>query len=323
MKIAAAGEPLIQLNSVTRGPLRYVKYFEKHVAGSELNFLVAARRNGVDASLIARVGNDDFGTEILEYARGLGIDVSAVKVVPSYTGLYFVQRGYPVPGRSELVYYRSGSAGSSLSPSDLSVVSSTDLFHTTGITAALSESALAAVKHGFQIAKKVSFDTNIRLRLWSAEKAKSEIMALLAQRDLDYLITDPDDSQILIGERDPLAAYSQFRKLGVKVFVYKVGARGAYGFAEGEQRFQGGYTVEVEDPTGAGDALAGTFVSLHMMGRGLDYALAHAVAASALVVTVRGDNEIIPTEADAQKTIDGLKERWQRSPWESALRRPP
>ncbi|MGC8636259.1 MAG: bifunctional 2-dehydro-3-deoxygluconokinase/2-dehydro-3-deoxygalactonokinase [Thermoprotei archaeon] len=309
MRIAAVGEPLIQLNSMTRGPLRYVKYFEKHVAGSELNFLIAAMRNGADASLIARVGDDEFGIEILEYARGLGIDVSAVKVARSYTGFYFVQRGYPVPGRSELVYHRSGSAGSSISPSDVerSLVSSAELFHTTGITAALSESALAAVRRAFQIAKKISFDTNIRLRLWSAQTARSEIMGLLAQTDVDYLITDPDDSQILIGERDPHAVYSRFRKLGVKVLVYKVGSRGAYAFAEGEQRFQRGYRVSVEDPTGAGDALAGTFVSLHMAGRALDYALAHAVAASALVVTVRGDNEIIPTEADAQKTIDGLK----------------
>ncbi|WP_449463641.1 bifunctional 2-dehydro-3-deoxygluconokinase/2-dehydro-3-deoxygalactonokinase [Tardisphaera miroshnichenkoae] len=307
--MVAAGEPLIQLNSVTRGPLRYVKYFEKHVAGSELNFLVAAKRNGADAGLIARVGDDEFGTEILEYARGLGIDVSAVRVVPSYTGFYFVQRGYPVPGRSELVYHRSGSAGSSLSPSDLDgLASSADLFHTSGITAALSESSLAAVKRGFEVAKRVSFDTNIRLKLWSAERAKSEITGLLAQRDVDYLITDPEDSQILIGVKEPLNAYSQFKKLGVKVLVYKVGARGAYAFAEGEQSFQSGYRVDVEDPTGAGDALAGTFVSLHAMGRGLDYALAHAVAASALVVTVRGDNEIVPTEADAQKTIDGLKD---------------
>jgi len=91
--VVAIGEPLIQFNALTLGPLRYVNYFEKHIAGSKLNFCVAVVRNGLSCGLIARVGNDEFGRNIIEYARGVGIDVSRIKIDESFTGIYFVQRG--------------------------------------------------------------------------------------------------------------------------------------------------------------------------------------------------------------------------------------
>ena len=41
LDIVTLGEPMIQLNAVTPGPLRHVEYFERHVAGAEANVAVA------------------------------------------------------------------------------------------------------------------------------------------------------------------------------------------------------------------------------------------------------------------------------------------
>lgn len=302
----AIGEPLIQLNAVTLGPLRYVNYFEKHVAGSELNFCVAVVRNKLTCGLIARVGDDEFGKNIIEYARGVGIDVSRVKVDnSSFTGIYFIQRGYPIPGRSELIYYRRDSAGSKLSPIDIDeeYVSSARIVHTSGITLAISNSARNAVIRAFELAKSRSFDTNIRLKLWSKEDAKSAILDLLNKFDVEFLVTDEDDSKILLNSSNPDEAYSLFKKIGVKNLIFKLGPKGAIVYIEGRKYYKEALNVQVTDTTGAGDALAGTFISLYIRGYDPELALTHAIITSGLVVTVRGDNEIIPYEDEIRRYI--------------------
>ncbi len=306
--IATLGEPLIELNALTRGPLRYVQYFEKHVAGSEANFCIAAVMFGARCSLVARVGDDEFGRNVVEYLRGRGVDVSHIKFDNAPTGVFFVQRHYPVPGRSVMFYYRRGSAGSRLSPVDVdeALIKAVDAVHSTGITLAISDSAREAVHKAFEIAKRTTFDTNIRPALWrNLEEARVAVLDVL-RRGVEVLITDPDDTEVVLGVREPEEAYRRYRELGVEVLLYKMGARGAYVYRGDEKYFKPAYSVPVEDPTGAGDAMAGVFTAMYLSGAELEKALAYAVASSALVVTVRGDNEAIPDVKDAEALLRAL-----------------
>ena len=308
--VVALGEPLIQFNAVTRGPLRYVSYFEKHIAGSELNFCIAVVRNGLSCGLIARVGADEFGRNVMEYLRGVGVDISRVRIdSSSYTGVYFIQRGYPVPGRSEIIYYRRYSAGSRLSPEDVdeNYIKGSILVHSTGITLAISESARSAVFRAFELARRRSFDTNIRLKLWPAEEAREHILKLMRRHDIEVLITDEDDSRILVNTGDGDEAYRKYRELGVGLVIFKKGARGATLYYENTKIERQAYRVPVEDPIGAGDALGGTFVALYLKGRSYEYSFDHAIAAASLVITARGDNELIPTEEDAEVFLNNMR----------------
>ncbi|SRR5579875_72517 len=303
IKIVAIGEPLIQFNSLTKGPLRFVNYFEKHIAGSELNFCIAAIRNGLNATLIARVGKDEFGRNIIEYARSQGIDVSYIKYADAPTGIYFVQRGFPIPNKSELIYYRKDSAGSKLSEEDIDekLLRKATLVHSTGITLAISETAKNAVLKAYELAKVRSFDTNIRLKLWSIEKAKETIMRLLRKFDFEYFVTDNTDAKILVGETEGDKVYKKLKKQGVKTLLFKEGPKGATVYEEDRKFYHKGYEVTVEDPTGAGDAMAGTFISLKLKNVDTRIALEHSIVAATLVVSTRGDNEIIPSYDDVQK----------------------
>lgn len=69
-KMVTLGEILIQFNPITPGPLRYVNYFEKHVASSEANYCVAFIRQGNECGIIARVGKNEFGYNAIEWLRG-------------------------------------------------------------------------------------------------------------------------------------------------------------------------------------------------------------------------------------------------------------
>ncbi|BAB67588.1 bifunctional 2-dehydro-3-deoxygluconokinase/2-dehydro-3-deoxygalactonokinase [Sulfurisphaera tokodaii] len=308
-KLITLGEILIEFNALSPGPLRHVSYFEKHVAGSEANYCVAFIKQGNECGIIAKVGDDEFGYNAIEWLRGQGVDVSHMKIDPSApTGIFFIQRHYPVPLKSESIYYRKGSAGSKLSPEDVDeeYVKSADLVHSSGITLAISSTAKEAVYKAFEIASNRSFDTNIRLKLWSAEEAKREILKLLSKFHLKFLITDTDDSKIILGESDPDKAAKAFSDYA-EIIVMKLGPKGAIVYYDGKKYYSSGYQVPVEDVTGAGDALGGTFLSLYYKGFEMEKALDYAIVASTLNVMIRGDQENLPTTKDIETFLREMK----------------
>jgi 2-dehydro-3-deoxygluconokinase/2-dehydro-3-deoxygalactonokinase len=307
--VVTLGESLIQLNAVTRGPLRHVTLFERHVAGAETTVAVCVRRQGLSSGLITRVGDDEFGKCILNWVRGEGVDTSQIRVdTEAPTGIYFVQRGFPIPSESKMFYYRKGSAGSRISPSDVDpdYLGAAKLFHTTGITPALSENALEATRKALEISISnnliVSFDTNIRPVLWGSIDNAVRVLTPIIEK-VDILFTDPRDASILLNVQDVDQMIDGFLKFGVETVVLKMGRKGAIAANRREKVSVQALEVYVEDPIGAGDAFAGTFITSRLKGRSLEESLKRAVIAGSLVVTVRGDEECVPSEQEIDANI--------------------
>ena len=258
--LVALGETMIQLNAFTSGPLRYVNYFEKHAAGTESNVTVGMVRMGYSAGWISKLGEDEFGFYIHNFLKVEGVDVSRARFeAGSSTGLYFVQRDYPIPGKSVIYYYRKGSAASRLAPDDvdLEYISSAKIFHTTGVTLALSKSCMETVDIAIKTARKagvqISFDTNIRLKLWTPDEARDTILPYMSATDV--LFTDLQDAEILLGEADPMLAARRFLTMGPQTVIIKMGDNGAYAATKnGKESMRSAYKVQVVDVTGAGDA---------------------------------------------------------------------
>jgi len=309
--LVALGETMIQLNALTSGPLRYVNYFEKHAAGTESNVAVGMVRMGHSAGWISKLGDDELGRYIHGFLRGEGIDVSRVQFDGGAPmGLYFVQRDYPIPGKSVIYYYRRDSAASRLTPEDVDeeYIASAKVFHTTGVTLALSETCRKSVDKAIEVAHgsgvQVSFDTNIRLKLWAPDEARRVMLPYLGRADI--LFTDIQDSEILLGDADPASAAKKYLDMGVDTAVVKMGERGAYvATRDGGASMGGAFKVPVVDVTGAGDAFDAAFLSCRMRGLDLDRSLEFANAAGALCVTVRGDVEAIPSVGDVKRFLDG------------------
>lgn len=309
MDVITLGEMLVQFNAVTTGPLRHVVYFEKHAAGSEANFAIGMVRLGFKAGFITRVGNDEFGKYVLSVLRGEGVDTSRVKVDDEApTGIYFIQRGYPIPERSSVLYYRRGSAASRLSPEDIdeNYIKGSRLLHLTGITPALSDTCREAVFKSLRIAVEnkimVSFDTNIRLKLWlKADKARETLLPIIEKADI--VLTEPEDAEILVGEKDPGKIIEEMLALGPKIIAVKLGADGAAASDGRGVILKPGFKVPVVDVIGAGDAFAAGFIASLLRGKSLEEALMFGNAAGALVVTVRGDIENLPSWEDIEKFL--------------------
>ena len=305
---------MIQLNPLTPGPLRYVKYYEVHVAGSEANILIGLTKLGFKTGLITRVGNDEFGKLIINFLRGEGVDTSRVKIdKEAPTGVYFIQRHYPVPGKSTVFYYRHGSAASRLSPDDVDedYVRNSKAVIITGITPALSNSCLAAVEKIYDLAVKnnvdLILDTNIRLKLWrKAERAREVISKFLRAK---VIFTNVEDLSILVPGLGVNDAARKLLDKGAELVVVKLGEEGAIALSKDGKVFKSeAFRVPfIEDVIGAGDAFDAAFLASIYRGLSIDEALMYANAAGALVVTVRGDVEAQPSWDELKTFIESRK----------------
>jgi sugar/nucleoside kinase (ribokinase family) len=301
------GEVMVEFNAVTRGPLRHVSLFEKHAAGAEGNVAIGVSRLGISSGIITRIGNDEFGQFILDNLRAENVDTThVVKDEKAPTAAFFIQRGFPIPERSEAYYYRRNSAGSRLSRSDVDTkyLGAAKLFHVTGITPALSKSAKEATIFAIKYAKRhkvtVSLDTNIRLKLWTEQAARTTLQPLCEAADIVF--TSPADAKIILGEDNSLKISRLLHRAGVKTVVLKLGENGAFASSQGKTASQPMIPTPVEDPTGAGDSFAAAFLATQLKGWALKESLRAAATTAALVVTVRGDYENIP-DLNALKTF--------------------
>jgi sugar/nucleoside kinase (ribokinase family) len=307
--VITMGEVLVELNPVTRGPLRHVELFEKHAGGAEGNVAIGVSRLGQSSGIITRVGKDEFGEFLLATLRAENVNTSHAAVdQDSPTGLFFVERGYPIPDKSASVYYRHDSAGSRLSVADVDAnyIGSAKIFHITGITPALSKSAREASRVAVMAAKErkvaVSLDTNIRLKLWSEEDARRTLLPLCEMADIVF--TSGPDAKIILGEDEPEAIAKRLHRAGAGTVVVKLGEKGAFASSNGETANVPIIRTTVEDPTGAGDSFAASFLATRLKGWKLKDSLRAASATAALVVTVRGDWEIIPDLQSLQTFLD-------------------
>jgi 2-dehydro-3-deoxygluconokinase len=309
LDVVTMGEVMVQFNACTNGPLRHVVYFEKHAAGAEANFAIGMTRLGFKVGFITRVSNDEFGKYVLSLLRGEGLDVSKVKVDPeAKNGVYFIQRNYPIPGRSSVIYYRKGSAASRMSVEDIDpeYIRNAKLFHLTGITPALSRSCREASLKALDIASgsgvKISIDTNIRLGLWSKEEAKETLLPMLKKANI--VLIEPQDAEILLGKKEPKEIAEEILSMGAETVAVKLGAEGAAAYTCDEEVIKPAYKVPtIVDVIGAGDAFAAGFISSLLRGKSLEEALEIGNAAGALVVTVRGDFENMPSLEDIEKFL--------------------
>ena len=161
--ILCIGEPLLEFNEQKAG--QYVR----SIGGDVSNVAVAGARQDGQAGMLTRMGQDSFADEILQLWESEGIDTSRIiRDEEAHTGIYFISHG---PSGHVFDYRRAGSASSRLKPSDLKKehFQNVKILHLSGISLAFSDSACEASLKAIELAKengvKISFDTNLRLKL--------------------------------------------------------------------------------------------------------------------------------------------------------------
>ena len=295
--VLTIGDALITMNPSTKGPLRYVTNFERKVGGAELNFAIGVARLGLGSKWISRLGNDDFGRVIYNFARGEGVDVSDVQLMTGYpTSLNFKE--IKEDGSGSTYYYRSNSPISTLEPEDITgdIFQDIDVVHLTGVFLSLDKNNRHIVKKILEIAKAkniiISFDPNIRLKLWTIEEAREVFHDVFPY--VDILLTGLDEIKLIIGEDSEEAMMKFAHEYAIQDLVIKDGGNGSRLYRNGEWTSEEAYAVDVVDTVGAGDGFDTGYIYGYLYGYTPSQLLNFANGVGALVTTVSGDNEGLP-----------------------------
>ena len=204
MKILTFGEIMLRLKPPYHERLFQGMMIEATFGGGEANVAVSLANFGMEAAYLTVLPNNAIGDCCLQEMRKFGVDTSRVKRGAGRMGIYFLEPGAnQLP--SKVVYDREFSSIALAKPGDIDWNSAFDgvgWFHITGITPAISESAmllsLEAVKTAKDQGVTVSCDLNYRKNLWKYGKKASDVMPEI-MKYVDYAIANEEDCQKSLG----------------------------------------------------------------------------------------------------------------------------
>lgn len=268
--------------------------FLANAGGKGANQAVAAARLGAETQMVAAVGDDLFGRELLATLAGSGVGCSEVRQVedaPTGTAIILRTRGdnriVLGPGANHALC--AGDVSESLDR----IAEKGDVFVTQlecDLPTTFDALRLAHVK-GLRCV----------LNPAPAHEVPDDVLACC-----DLVCVNETECESLTGvlpadSRVALAAARSLCLRGVGSVVVTLGARGSVATNGENDVVVSALPVDAVDSTGAGDTFIGSLVASMVAGRPLDEAMERATVASALAVTKVGAQQSIPSAAEVEE----------------------
>ncbi len=303
------GEVMLRLSPTGKERISYCETFEKMAGGSELNVVSGISMLGLRTGMITKLPDSEIGKYIKHKIRFAGTSDDYILYDRSENkrlGIYYYESGaYPrVPIAS---YDRKLSSFTTFKeeevPSD--IYTSTKVFHTSGITLALSHEirreVTKMVRKFHEAGAKISFDVNYRAALWSEEAAKASIEKLLPMIDILFISEETLRRMFAMTGtlREIHAAFaSRYPNLSIIASTCRTVISPTkhnftslvYDCKEGRHFEEAAYeNIDVVDRIGSGDAyVAGALYGLLKHGD-IEHATSYGNAMAALKNTIVGD----------------------------------
>ncbi len=334
MKFLTFGEIMLRLKAPHQERFFQSPMLEATFGGGEANVAVSLANYGQDVSFLTVLPKNPIADECVKELRKFGVDtIRIVRADKGRMGIYYLEGGAnQLP--SKVVYDREYSAIALAKPGDIDwdkAFNGVDWFHITGITPAISETAMALSLESVKEARKrgitVSCDLNFRKNLWKYGKQASEVMGELA-RYVDVAIANEEDVQKSLGITADVAVESgaldraKYRALGDKVLkaypnlqmiaitLRESKSADSNGWAaclnDGESFYESRrYEInDIVDRVGGGDSFAGGLLYGLTAYGDKQKALEFAVAASCLKHSIFGDFNRVSI-SDVEKLMGG------------------
>ena len=333
MKFLTFGEIMLRLKSPGHERFFQSPMLEATFGGGEANVAVSLANFGEDVGFLSVLPKNAIGDECIKELRRFGVDTSRVVRGGERLGIYFLETGAN-QRPSKVVYDRAHSAIAAARPGDIDwekTFEGVEWFHITGITPAISESAMELSLESVREAKKrgitVSCDLNYRKNLWKYGKKASEVMRELA-RYVDVAIANEEDVQksleittdvvVESGELDRskykalgdkvLAAYPDMKMIAITLRESKSADwNGWAACLNDREHFYESKRYEIRDiidRVGGGDSFAGGLIYGMNNYEGRQQALEFAVAASCLKHSIDGDFNRVDVD-EVEKLMGG------------------
>ena len=204
MKYLAFGEIMLRLKPPGMERFFQSPMLEATFGGGEANVAVSLANFGCDSAYLTLLPENVLADECIRELRRFNVDTSRILRGPGRMGIYFLDGGANQLA-SKVLYDRAGSAIAKAKPGDINwdvAFKDIDWFHITGITPAISETAMWLSLESVQEAKKrgitVSCDLNFRKNLWKYGKTAPEVMCELTKY-VDVAVANEEDVQNSLG----------------------------------------------------------------------------------------------------------------------------
>ncbi len=303
--VITMGEPMAMFVADEVGSLDSISHYTRFLAGAEVNVSIGLSRLGYDVAYVTKVGSDPFGIYIQNALKQEKIKTTYVSV-DSLHSTGFQLKSKVLAGDPEVFYFRKDSAASHLTKHDIEKIDFTGTrhIHVTGIPLALSDSCRdameALIERGRELHIPISFDPNLRPRLWKDQATMISTINRIAAL-CDYVLPGREEAKVATGHSDIVKACEFYLRLGVKTVIMKDGPRGAFVHTGVQTYSVPGFLVpRVIDTVGAGDGFAVGVISGLLDGLPLNEAVRCANAIGALQVMSRGDNDGLPTRVELE-----------------------
>ncbi len=245
---------------------------------------------GAEVGFVSRLGNDSLSDAFAAEMAADGMVLTGISRDPQRRmGLYLIELD---GAERSFHYWRETSAARRLADDPTVLgdsLAGAGVIHLSGITLAILDApAQERLFHVLTTMRAegavVSFDPNIRPRLWSSEDHLRRTMTrMLALTDI--ALPSFDDEARHFGDADPASTLRRMALAGVTEAVVKDGA-GAVHLLDGERMVvvETPPVAAVRDTTGAGDAFNAGYLSARLLGRGMDGAVRAGQALAAEVI---------------------------------------
>ena len=321
-KIVTFGEAMMRLAPPGYQRFLQANSFDATYAGGEANVAASLAQYGYDAYFVTKLPPHEIGQACRCFLQKYGIKTDYIKMEGSRLGVYYLETGASQRA-SKVIYDRADSAIAKVKPGEfdwLAIFSGAEIFHITGITPALSDSAAAVSLEAVQAAKQcgltVTCDLNFRKNLWSSAKA-NEVMSTLMPF-VDVAIANEEDAEKVFGikaENTEVqagkindAGYKDVCRKLVERFGFKkvaITLRESYSASDNgwsailydsamDEFFKSKkYDIHIVDRVGGGDSFGGGLIYGMLRGMDNQQTIEFAVAASCLKHTIPGDFNLV------------------------------
>ena len=218
--VLGIGEVMLRLSPLGNERISFCETFEKKAGGSELNVVSGISMLGKRTGMITKLPHNEIGKFARRQVRYCGSSDDYIIYDESQDmrlGIYYYESG-AYPRMSVVSYDRKNSSFTSFKKEELpnGVYTSASVFHTSGITLALSESVRDNVIEMMKLFKEngtlISFDVNYRAALWDEDTARETISRILPL--IDILFISEETSRRMFGMSGTL--YEIHKKFGEK-----------------------------------------------------------------------------------------------------------
>ena len=200
MKFLTFGEIMLRLKAPGQECFFQSPMLEATFGGGEANVAVSLANYGEDAAFLTVLPDNAIADACKAELRRFDVDTKRIVTGEGRMGIYYLEGGAN-QRPSKVVYDRAYSAIALAKPGDIDwdkAFEGVAWFHITGITPAISESAMelsvASVKEAKKRGITVSCDLNYRKNLWKYGKTADQVMTELVKY-VDTVIANEEDFQ--------------------------------------------------------------------------------------------------------------------------------